>query len=77
VVIARHRGGRVGLVVDALHGESQTVTKPLGRVVGTVPGVSASAIHADGRIALVLDVDSLVDRAVETFGPTEDAGAVA
>jgi two-component system, chemotaxis family, sensor kinase CheA len=59
-VILRHDQHKVGVVVDLLHGERQTVVKPLGRLFRQVPGVAGSTLCADGRVALVLDVAGLV-----------------
>jgi chemotaxis protein histidine kinase CheA len=47
-----------------LFGESQTVIKPLGRVLGELPGVAGSAILGNGRVALILDVDGLLREAL-------------
>ena len=52
-------GGVAGLAVDAIHGESQTVIKPLGRLFRGLAGVSGATILGDGRVALILDVTSL------------------
>jgi two-component system chemotaxis sensor kinase CheA len=60
VVVVQHAGAPVGLAVDALLGESQTVIKPLGRMFQGVRGVSGSAILGDGRVALILDVGGLL-----------------
>lgn len=60
VLVVRHRRGRAGLVVDALLGKRQTVIKPLLRPLRGVPGVAASAVLGDGRVALVLDVAALL-----------------
>lgn len=60
VVVVHYDGGRAGLVVDALYGESQTVIKPLGKLFQGVAGVSGSAIMSDGRVALILDVPALL-----------------
>jgi len=54
----------VGLVVDRLLGESQTVIKPLARVLGDVPGLSGSAILGSGRVALILEVEQLLREAL-------------
>jgi two-component system chemotaxis sensor kinase CheA len=66
VLVLRVQEQRVGLVVDRLFGESQTVIKPLGRVLGELPGVSGSAILGNGRVALILDVDGLLREALRT-----------
>jgi two-component system chemotaxis sensor kinase CheA len=56
VVVVQHEGKRLGLVVDGLLGESQTVLKPLGRPLGGVEGIAGSAILGSGRVALVVDL---------------------
>ncbi len=60
VVVARHTGGQVGLVVDQLQGESQTVVKPLGTLFRGIPGIAGSAILGSGRVALILDVEGML-----------------
>jgi two-component system chemotaxis sensor kinase CheA len=59
VVVLSHAGRRLGLVVDALLGENQTVLKPLGRVFQGLPGIAGSAVLGSGQIALVLDLPGL------------------
>jgi len=65
VLVLRHYDHQVCLVVDRLLGESQTVIKPLGRVLGEVPGLSGSAILGSGRVALILEVDTLLREALK------------
>ncbi len=60
VVAVRVGENRFGLVVDSLLGELQVVIKSLGRQVGNIPGVTGATILGDGRVALILDVPSLV-----------------
>jgi two-component system chemotaxis sensor kinase CheA len=64
IVVVRHAGQRAGLVVDALHGESQTVIKPLGKMFRKAECVSGSSILGTGEVALILDVSVLVRQAV-------------
>jgi two-component system chemotaxis sensor kinase CheA len=73
VVVVRHDGGRVGLAVDVLFGESQTVIKPLGRLFQGLPGIAGSAILGSGRVALILDVEALLRQAVPRRGETPEA----
>ncbi len=61
VVVVQHAGTRVGLVVDSLVGELQTVVKPLGGLFAHVPGIGGATILGTGEIALVVDVPTLVD----------------
>jgi two-component system chemotaxis sensor kinase CheA len=65
VLVLRYYDQQVCLVVDRLLGESQTVIKPLGRVLGEVPGLSGSAILGSGRVALILEVDTLLREALK------------
>jgi two-component system chemotaxis sensor kinase CheA len=60
VVVVQHDAKRVGLVVDTLHGATQTVIKPLAHLFKDVPGVSSSAILGSGRVAFILDVSALL-----------------
>jgi two-component system chemotaxis sensor kinase CheA len=63
VVVVEHEHGRAGIVVDHLFGSSQVVMKPMGRFLRQVPGVSGSSILGNGRVALILDVREIVNRA--------------
>jgi chemosensory pili system protein ChpA (sensor histidine kinase/response regulator) len=50
---------RVAVVVDALHGNREIVSKAVGPLVNSVTGVSGATILADGRVVLILDVSAL------------------
>jgi two-component system chemotaxis sensor kinase CheA len=60
IVVLEHGGKRAGLEVDSLLGEVQTVIKPLGPLFADLKVASGSAVLGDGRVALVLDVGSLL-----------------
>jgi two-component system chemotaxis sensor kinase CheA len=60
IVITGVEGRRVGIVVDNVIGEHQTVIKSLGRVYRDVEGISGATIKGDGSLALILDVPRLV-----------------
>jgi two-component system chemotaxis sensor kinase CheA len=74
VVVRRDDGAQAGLVVDDLHGESQTVIKPLGRIFRGLPGIAGSAILGSGRVALILDVPALLTRALTRTDGSDDSG---
>jgi two-component system, chemotaxis family, sensor kinase CheA len=67
VVVVEHKGGRgrAGIVVDALFGSSQFVMKPMGRFLRQVDGVAGSSILGNGRVALILDVQQIINRAAD------------
>jgi two-component system chemotaxis sensor kinase CheA len=64
VVVLRHDSHRLGLVVDRLLGETQAVVKPLSGQLQSVPGVAGSTILGSGRVAFILNVPALVERAM-------------
>ena len=60
IVVVQYAGRKMGLVVDELHGEVQAVIKSLGRVYKDIKGISGATILGDGTVALILDVQGLV-----------------
>ncbi|MGE4298682.1 MAG: chemotaxis protein CheW [Desulfovibrionaceae bacterium] len=68
IVIVGVQGSRVGVVVDHVVGEHQTVIKSLGRVYRDVEGISGATIKGDGALALILDVPRLVHLAERDSG---------
>ena len=59
LVVVRFGHHKMGLVVDTLLGELQTVIKPLGKVFERLRGVAGATILGTGDIALILDVAEL------------------
>lgn len=60
LVVVRFGRTKAGFVVDRLYGEQQTVIKPLGRIFEHLQGVSGATVLGSGEIALILDVQGLV-----------------
>jgi two-component system, chemotaxis family, sensor kinase CheA len=60
IVITRSGDTRIGLVVDSVIGNHQTVIKPLGNFYKHVEGLSGATILGDGSVALILDVPRLI-----------------
>lgn len=69
LVVARDGNTRIGLIVDKLHGEYQTVIKPLSSLFRHLRAIAGSTILGSGDVALVLDVPALVSFAVEATRP--------
>jgi two-component system chemotaxis sensor kinase CheA len=65
IVVVAVDGQRVGLAVDRVVGEHQTVIKSLGRLYRDVEEFSGATIRGDGSMALILDVSALVRRVAE------------
>ncbi len=60
LLIESDGGGRAALLVDAIQGQRQVVIKSLEANYRHVPGIAAATILGDGRVALILDIDSIV-----------------
>jgi len=62
VVIVSVGTQRVGFIVDQLVGQEEVVIKPLGGLLHGTAGMAGATITGDGRIALILDIPSLLQR---------------
>ncbi|MBN2874596.1 MAG: chemotaxis protein CheA [Spirochaetales bacterium] len=61
IVVVNVHDNRIGLVVDAVIGDNQTVIKPLGRMFRDAVGLSGATILGDGRVALIVDCMKIAD----------------
>ena len=61
IVVVNYGSSKVGFKVDELYGEFQTVIKPLGELFKNVPGISGGTILGNGEIALIFDVQKLIE----------------
>ncbi|AAX17073.1 chemotaxis protein CheA [Borrelia hermsii] len=59
VVVVNTNSGKIGIVVDEVLGQHQTVIKTLGKLYSKVEGVSGATILGDGSLALVIDIDTI------------------
>lgn len=64
VVIVKFDGQRLGLVVDDILGQNQTVIKTFSQYHRDVPGFAGATILGDGSVALIIDVATLARRAL-------------
>lgn len=65
LLLVRAGVGTIGLIVDRLDGEHQTVIKPLGAMFNQVRGLAGSTILGSGDVALILDVPALISQCVQ------------
>ena len=61
IVITVVENYRVGLVVDEVVGEYQTVIKKWGNFCADVPGIAGATILGDGDVALITDLPKLIN----------------
>jgi len=64
IVVVRYGEYKMGLQVDELYGEFQTVIKPLGEVFENVAGISGGTILGSGEIALIFDIPKLMEQKI-------------
>ena len=60
LVLLETEGKKVALFVDELVGQHQVVIKSLETNYRKVVGISGATIMGDGRVAMIMDVGSLV-----------------
>ncbi|MCY1670037.1 chemotaxis protein CheA [Novosphingobium sp. SL115] len=69
IVVETEGAGRAALLVDAICDQRQVVIKSLDTHYRSVEGVAGATILGDGRVALIVDVDSLVSRTLASSTP--------
>ncbi len=75
IVVETEGAGRAALLVDAICDQRQVVIKSLDTHYRSVEGVAGATILGDGRVALIVDVDSLVSRSLAAAPPAALAEA--
>jgi two-component system chemotaxis sensor kinase CheA len=69
-------GAKCALLVDAIQGQRQVVIKSLEANYGHVRGIAAATILGDGRVALIVDVDAIMN-ALRADSSSADAAPLA
>jgi len=64
IVVVKYDDYKVGLKVDELYGEFQTVIKPLGTLFKNVTDISGGTLLGNGDIALILDIQKLIEHKI-------------
>ncbi|RMD49163.1 MAG: response regulator, partial [Ignavibacteria bacterium] len=64
VLVLRGRMNHVGLLVDRIEKRAELIVKPLGQQLQNFPYISGGAILPDASIALILDVDEIIEKFV-------------
>ncbi|HAR62943.1 MAG: chemotaxis protein CheA [Candidatus Margulisiibacteriota bacterium] len=64
IVVVSTGDKQVGFVVDSLVGEQEIVIKNLNKYIGDVRGISGATILGDGKVALIIDVTSLINKII-------------
>ena len=72
IVVVQADGREFGLVVDEITDTEEIVVKPLGKQLKGISAYSGATIMGDGRVALILDILGLAQRA-QVIGEARDA----
>jgi len=62
VLVVKYENREVGLIIDKVIGEFQTVLKPLGKHYKNQEFISGGTILGDGNVALVLDTNKIISK---------------
>src|SRR5262249_18372883 len=73
IVVLQADDRQFGLVVDAIHDTEEIVVKPLQKHIKSIGVFAGATIRGDGRVALILDVTGLAQRAKRVSGTRETA----
>jgi two-component system chemotaxis sensor kinase CheA len=71
IVVLQADDRQFGLVVDAIHDTEEIVVKPLQKQIKSISVFAGATIMGDGRVALILDVLGLAQRANVVSGVRE------
>ncbi|MCP4136526.1 MAG: hypothetical protein GY754_36490 [bacterium] len=64
VVVVGFGNRKIGLIVDQLEGKLEIVIKSLEQNYKTVEGLAGASILGDGSIALILDINSMINKVI-------------
>jgi two-component system chemotaxis sensor kinase CheA len=62
IVVVEHAGHRLGLIVDALLGDTPVVVKSISRALRSATSIFGAAILGDGYVGLILDIPDIMKR---------------
>lgn len=60
VLIVQAGQDQIGVVVDSIAERAETLTRPLGGLLQSVPGIAGTTLLGDGKVLLVLDLEELI-----------------
>lgn len=60
ILIVQAGADRIGVAVDEIAERAETLTRPLGGLLQSVPGIAGTTLLGDGRVLLVLNLEELI-----------------
>ncbi|MBD3330103.1 hypothetical protein GF354_01075 [Candidatus Peregrinibacteria bacterium] len=61
IVLAKNGDETVGLMVDEMINNMEIIVKPLNKVLHSIKAFSGATILADGKLALIIDINRMID----------------
>ncbi|OMH40126.1 chemotaxis protein CheA [Desulfurobacterium indicum] len=61
IVVVKVGEKYIAVSVDKLYGEEEIVIKSMGALLEDIPGIAGATIAGDGRVILILDINSLLN----------------
>jgi len=77
LIVLQADGKQFGLVVDEINDTQEIVVKPLSKLFRSLTCYAGATIMGDGRVALILDVLGVAQRAAVLSEPDKNAAAAA
>lgn len=69
LVLIKTSSQRVAIVVDDIRGEEEILVKNPGELVGEITGLAGVSVLTSGDVALILDVEELVEQSLANVPP--------
>ncbi|HET6450295.1 MAG TPA: chemotaxis protein CheW [Spirochaetia bacterium] len=76
VVVVDYEGRKIGLEVDGIVGSREVVIKSLSRHYREVDGLIGASILGNGKIALIVDVETMISQHHTSRGSTMDSAGM-
>lgn len=68
VIVVKKDFTHIGLVVDNLIGLQEIVISSLNKLLGRIPGIAGAAVLGDGKVSLIIDVNTLIINEESFYG---------
>jgi two-component system chemotaxis sensor kinase CheA len=64
VILVENKGRRACLMADHLAGQKQIMIKNPGGMFSSIRGIADATVLGSGKVGLIIDVEGLLDRAL-------------
>ena len=75
LVVIQYTEHKIGIIVDDLQGEVQTIIKPMPEILSGLSWINGTAVLGTGEVAVILDIPGLVADVIEKYKHLSKIGA--